>query len=177
MIGPNIAGTVRAALLDGFAVRAGVEQPPARRGVDDASGRRAVLDQRDVDGEVPAPLDELLRSIERIDQNERVRRQIVARQLFLGDDGDVRERRPEPFADDLVGGEIGLGDRRRVGLGHHLEIGPGIDLHDPRARLEREGPEGRGDHGMVHPAGPFPNRFGKGLWTIRWRDVNMRAPS
>ena len=56
----------------------GVEEAVLGRGVDDAAGGDAVLDQRDVDGEVAAALDELLGAVERVDEEEDRRADAVA---------------------------------------------------------------------------------------------------
>src|SRR6185437_8997361 len=87
--------------------------PPAQcRRVDGACHRRSALDQRDVDGELLASLDELPCAIERIDEDEALGivdgRSCTA---LLGDDGNPGEIPGKSVADDLVGGEVGGGDR------------------------------------------------------------------
>ena len=90
--GPGIVA-VRAGLFLRAAGGVGVEEPALGGGVDDAAGRDAVLDQRDVDGEVAAALDELLGAVERVDEEEDRRAEPVGRLLLLGDDGNLGEGR------------------------------------------------------------------------------------
>ena len=80
---------MRSGLLLRAAGRVGVEEAGPGRGVDDAAGRDAVLDQRDVDGEVAAALDELLGAVERVDEEEDRRAGAVASPAPLGDDRDL----------------------------------------------------------------------------------------
>ena len=49
-----------------------------------------------------------------------------------------------------VGALVGLGDRRGVGLGAHLEVVAVVDLEDRRAGLEREPADGGDDTGVIH---------------------------
>ena len=56
--------------LDRFAACGRHGEKQARRRIDQAEARAAVLDQGDVDGKVGALLDELLGAVERIDQEE-----------------------------------------------------------------------------------------------------------
>ncbi len=132
-----------------------------------------MFDQGDVDGEIAPPLDELLRSIERIDQKEDIRGEIVAGALFLGHDGNFGECGRETIADHAVGPKIGFGHRRRIGLGRHVEIGSSVDLHDLRARVECQFAEGGGESGMVH--GAVFQLFDRAcLWTSHRHLVNIR---
>ena len=79
----------------------------------------AVLDQRDVDGEVVAALDELARAVERIDQERPAVdvRHAAGAHLLLRQHRhrgcDARQRSQH----DRLGGAVGGGDRRMIGLG------------------------------------------------------------
>ena len=141
------AGAVRAGLLRRAAVGVGVEEAALRGGVDDAAGGDAVLDQRDVDGEVAAALHEFLGAVERVDEEEdRARRKAVARLLLLGDDRELPGRpRARPRVMMRVGELVGLGDRRGVGLGADREVVAAVDLEDGGASVERQPADGRDD--------------------------------
>ena len=92
--------------------RASDIEPAQRRRVDGARHRLAALDQRDVHRELVAALDEFPRAIEWIDQDEALG--ILARRgrtAFFGDDGYAGEILGKCVANDLVGGEVGGGDR------------------------------------------------------------------
>jgi hypothetical protein len=62
------------ATLGGAAPALAPEQPTERRGVDDAGHRLSMLDQRDVDGELAVARQKLLGPVERIDEEEALRR-------------------------------------------------------------------------------------------------------
>ena len=106
------------------------EQSPERGREHHAEFRAARIDERDVDREFAVALDEFLRAVERIDKPEqRIEgRNAAERRLLFGDHGDLGRQFGKAPEDHRFGPFIGFGDRRRVGLAAHREIGP-IDRH------------------------------------------------
>ncbi len=100
---------MRTLLLDRTARRVCVEKPPARRGVDDPEDRHPVTDQCDVHGEIAPLLDKLLRSIQRIDDEEFGGPRRVRPGLFFGDHRNVGEGFGKAGPDHRVGGMVRLG--------------------------------------------------------------------
>jgi hypothetical protein len=92
-------------------------QQPDRRRADDAEQRDTVGHQRDVHGELAAAGEELLGSVERIDQEEAAaeRRDHVVRPLFR-QRRDFGDQLLQPVGDDAVSGKVGFGDRGSVAL-------------------------------------------------------------
>ncbi len=121
----------------------------AGRRINDAGHRRAIADQRDVDGEIRIVGDEFLGAVKRIDKEEFVPRDIghdAGGDAFLGDDGDLREMRLEVTENDRFGALVGLGHRRGVGLEADGRAGA-IDLDDGTPGFQRGGFE-NGQHGL-----------------------------
>ena len=96
--------------------------PPAAGPVHNAQCRRqyhaehrlAIFDQGDIDRELVIALDELLGAIERIDQPQTR----PGATFFIADGGrllrqhrDIRRQRPQPRADERMGGAVGFGQR------------------------------------------------------------------
>ncbi len=105
--------------------------------MDDAQQRPAVLDQRDVDGELALALDELLGAVEGVDQPERPAGNlgnVAGVHRLLGDDRILLANFPaDRLQDQLFRPLIGLGHRRGVALARNVEVG-GVDLEDRPAR-------------------------------------------
>jgi hypothetical protein len=100
--------------------------------------RHSILDQADVDGVVVASTNELLRSVQRIDEEVGVAkvRDTASRNLFLGNDGHARRRLGKRGEDDELGSAIGFCHRRAVVLRFHLESSAN-DLEDRFAGFAR----------------------------------------
>ena len=138
---PRADAEIRADLDQfGMAGTAGIHDAPRRR-VDDTNDRYARPNERDIDGEVAALVDEFLGAVERVDQKERVAhlagRRALAR-LFLGHDGNVRERAAQALEDDPLGVPVGGGDRRGVRFLLDAEV-TGIDHHHGAAGRQGQG--------------------------------------
>ena len=114
----------------GAAARDAGEQAAERRRKDDAERRRAVLDERDVDGELVVPIDEFLGAVERVDQPEHPAdlRDATGGDLLLGDDRDLRRERPKAREDERLGPFVGFGDGRGVVLAARREVAA-VDRH------------------------------------------------
>jgi hypothetical protein len=79
--------------------------------MDNTEDGHAVLDEGDVHGEAATFLDEFLGAVERIDQPEAAAEGGgIGEFAFLGDDGDLRVASGERVEDEVMGGEIGLGE-------------------------------------------------------------------
>ena len=88
-----------------------------RRRANDAERRHAIGHQREIDSELVAARDELLGSIQRIDQEEAVlERRGDAGGAFFRQHADVRTQPRQAIRDDAVGGEVGLCYRRAIGF-------------------------------------------------------------
>jgi len=73
-----------------------------------------VLDERDVDGELSVPGQELLGAVERINQPVGLPRRANGRggqAALLGDDREARREAGQPLAEQTVRRQIGLGER------------------------------------------------------------------
>ena len=88
-------------------------QSAGRRRIDHAERRDTVFDQADVHRVVAAAPDELLGSIERVDEETgvAVRGDSPGRHFLFGDDRDPWSRTGERCEDDELGRVIGFGDR------------------------------------------------------------------
>ena len=95
-------------------------------------------DQPDVDRVIVAAADELLRPVERIDQEIGVamRRDAAGGDFLLGDDRHARRGLRQGSEDDQLGRAVRFGDRRRVLLVLDVEAAAN-DLEDRLARLAR----------------------------------------
>ena len=106
-----------------------------RRRADHAEQRHAIVEQGDVDGKFVAAVDEFLGAVERVDQEEAAIecwcRHIGA---LFGQSGDAGRQPRQPIGDDAVGRQIGLGDRRAVGLAVHTHPAA-VDRQDRRTGL------------------------------------------
>ena len=123
----------------------------ARRHVDGPDRGCAVLDQRDVDGELSVAADELARAIEGIDEPERDAldvRHDARGDLLLGDDRELGRELCQSSEDDLLSGVVGGRHRRGVVLRLDLEVGL-VDLQHRRARLDRDLPDRGGELAVV----------------------------
>ena len=91
----------------------------------------AVLDQGNIDGEVAAPLYELLGAIERINDEELTAHigDASGGSLFFGHDRDQGGEAGQIGQDDGFGGRVGQGHRRGIGLHRHIK-GRIIDVPD-----------------------------------------------
>jgi 3-deoxy-manno-octulosonate cytidylyltransferase (CMP-KDO synthetase) len=107
-----------------------------------AAHRHAIFDIGDVHGEITAPLDELLGAIQRIDDQEGLRRQRMAGRLFFGDQDHIGKRRAQARRDDRIRRLIRLGHRAGIALGFHLEIRAIVDLHDTVASFKGKAADG-----------------------------------
>ena len=123
-----------------------VELSELQAALADAEDRRAILDERDVDGEFAVAADEFARAVERVDEGEtgRAARRAVTGDGLLGDDGEVRRLAREAGEDRRLGAQIGFRHRAGIVLG-----GDGAALLeefelDP-ARLDREAGEQIGE--------------------------------
>ena len=113
-------------------------KPLGRGSEDGAEMRSAIHDQPDVDRVIVAAADELLRPVERIDQEIGVamRRDSAGRDFLLGDDRNARRGPRQSGEDDQLGRAVRFGDRRRVLLVLDVEAAAN-DLQDRLARLAR----------------------------------------
>ena len=84
------------------------EEAPERGGEYHAEHRLAVFDQRDVDGEFAVAVNELTRTVERVDEPEAPPRRCLeaAGGRFLGDDRNVRPQLAERGRDERLGAGI-----------------------------------------------------------------------
>ena len=111
--------------LDRFARSHRREELIERRRIDDAEDRLAIDDEPDVDREFRTALDEGARSVEWIDEKERIPRgrHASGRHRLLGDHRNPRCGAMQAFGQHLFGLMVGDGDRRRVGLRLHFDAG------------------------------------------------------
>ena len=130
-IGEREGGRPQRYLTPGGADEEGTAAPRAHeklvgdRHVDEAQDGCAGLDEGDVDGKIAVALDEFLGAVQRIDEPEAVK--IFALGVgdllvLLGDDGVTGGQVPEAGDDDVVGGAIGAGEGRFVGLDFDAEV-------------------------------------------------------
>jgi hypothetical protein len=112
-----------------------------RRGIDHPAHGHTVLHKRDVHGEIAAPLNELLRAVQRIDDQEGPGVDIMAAGLFLGHQRHIGKSLAKPRRDQRIGGFVGLGHGAVVGLRAHLEIIGTVDLHDAVTGQQRRTPQ------------------------------------
>ena len=108
-----------------------------------AERRRVSTDERDVDGEIPAPMDELLGAVEGIDQEELLahpRNGAGGGRLFR-DHGHGGGEPRQPLENDLLRGMVGRGDRRLVRLVADREAGA-VDLEGRPPRRHGGGEQG-----------------------------------
>ena len=99
------------------------------------------IDQRDIDGELVVAIHELPGAVQGIHQPVATSSRSVPRnpapptlRRKAGSQGSVRQAR----GDDPMGSEVGLGQRRFVGLGFDVEVGV-IHVHDRRTRAFNQG--------------------------------------
>jgi len=117
---------------EGILARGAIEKI-FRRSVNQTGRGPAVLDERDIDRELPVPLQELLGAVERVHGPELAP---VAPQFVGGFlDGFFRQHRDagkplaEPRRDQPVRAQVRLGDGGAVLFSPRLDVGV-IDLHD-----------------------------------------------
>ena len=106
-----------------------------RRRQHHAEHRLARLDQGDVDRELAVFAQELLGAIERVDQPERAvgdLRHVACGDRLLRDHRNLGSQLGEPGEDHRLGGLVGGGHRRGVGLGAHRHVAV-VVLEDHRA--------------------------------------------
>jgi len=93
------------------------EDPLAERGeVEYADDRLAVLDQREDRPEQRDPAREADRAVERVDHPGRHLEHRPLGPELLAQDGEAGRARAQDLADRALGGAVGLGHRRAVGL-------------------------------------------------------------
>ncbi len=111
----------------------------------------AVRDQRDIDGEVGAPVDELLGAVQGIDEEEAGGQLggAVAR-LLLGDHADGGAKLLQRREDHRLGLAVGLRHRARIGFELHRGAFA-VMAHDGRAGAGGGIDEGRGEGAIVEP--------------------------
>ena len=105
-------------------------------GVDDAQHRLARSDQCDIDGELAIAADELLGTVQGVDEPEAATADLgqpPGGYALLGDDGDARRQGFQRLDDEPLGGLVGFGDRRGIRLRTYREIAT-VDAHDHLAR-------------------------------------------
>ena len=99
-----------------------VARQTLNRHVDDAQHRTAAVDQPNVDGELAVPAQVFTRAVERIDEPETATRDIgryPRRDLLFRHHRYLRRQMSQALQDDALGGDIGGGHRRAIGLAAH----------------------------------------------------------
>ena len=101
-------------------------EPPRGRSEHHAKARRSIHDQGDVDGVIVTAADELLGSVERIDEEEGVfvRRDSTRCDLLLGDHRNAWGRLRQRRENDQFGSSVGFRHRRAVAFRLDLESAP-----------------------------------------------------
>ena len=111
-----------------------------RRHTNAAQRRSTVFHQRNVDGELAIARDELLRTVERIDQpitRPLLALRVVSEPGFLGNDRQPWPQRFKSCHQHMMRTHISFGERRIIGLGLHTKV-LRIHGHDGGARIAHE---------------------------------------
>ncbi len=149
-VGQHLAGTLAARRhIAGF----------QRRGVNYPKHRPAPLDQGDIDGEFAVAFNEFLGAVEGVHQPVASLGIGTAKVpgILFRQQRQLRRELGQPGGDKPVGGGIGLGQGRLVGLGRDRKI-PAVNGHDGLAGVPGEGVdvgqqagcEGVGGHRSLH---------------------------
>ena len=152
---------------------AAMPQVAGHRRLHHAEHRHAVLDQRDVDGELAIALDELARAVQRIDHpqprpGQALRGGDLVRRL-LRQHRDVGGEPRQAIDNAVMRGEVGGGQRRVVGLVLHCEFAV-VDAQDFRRGVARDR-----DHALAQFVGDAAGRAGHHRARNHSRTMNNAA--